>query len=203
MLTVRRSLRILIRSFTLLSFLLCLAMTALWARSYVRGDEIVVGYWNYHLHQNYKNYYDAWEFNGVNDKGRWTLTVREHGCIAGPGRYEPFPRAKGTRCDTGPVAADRRALNTYYLDSKQHAVNIAGIQYTWQPRWRAVSVPHPISTPLLAILPLTAFIQRRRQRRRHESGCCITCGYDLRATPDRCPECGTVPLAIPTVEALA
>ena len=49
-----------------------------------------------------------------------------------------------------------------------------------------------IAAPL-PILRLSIVVwRRRRAQRRSAAGCCAGCGYDLRATLDRCPECGTV-----------
>ncbi len=52
---------------------------------------------------------------------------------------------------------------------------------------------------LLAIFPAWRFggWKRRRWRNRLAHGLCVTCGYDLRGSPERCPECGA-PAAITT-----
>ena len=52
-------------------------------------------------------------------------------------------------------------------------------------------------TILAATLPLIWLVRRVRRLRRIKASQCARCGYDLRATPDRCPECGT---AVPQTE---
>jgi len=56
-----------------------------------------------------------------------------------------------------------------------------------------VFFPHWAAIGASAIPAGVALYLRQRRRRRARSGLCPVCGYDLCATPVRCPECGTEP----------
>jgi hypothetical protein len=65
--------------------------------------------------------------------------------------------------------------------------------------WFSGSTHSSIHAPYWALALFTAGLPgfwmatRRRRRLRKMAGRCMACGYDLRATPERCPECGAVP----------
>jgi hypothetical protein len=63
---------------------------------------------------------------------------------------------------------------------------------------KGVVVPHWAVALALAALParwVLRLSRARLARRRRDAGLCRACGYDLRATADKCPECGHAPPA--------
>jgi hypothetical protein len=79
----------------------------------------------------------------------------------------------------------------------EHGASLFSVGY------RHVSLPNgdyewtffgPLWMPaiLMLILPALRGIRVVSNRYRRVHHLCLNCGYDLRATPDRCPECGTL-----------
>jgi hypothetical protein len=55
---------------------------------------------------------------------------------------------------------------------------------------RGATIPAWLPVLVFLALPLVRGLRLYRSCRRHGPGLCRSCGYDLRATPGRCPECG-------------
>lgn len=97
--------------------------------------------------------------------------------------------------------ARSRMSGSGMVDAMRYRVLGLGValEYQWggkSGRWmvgRHVAMPYWFVAAVLTLLPLQWRLdvaRGRREQRRHGAGQCRACGYDLRATPDRCPECG-------------
>jgi hypothetical protein len=153
------------------SLALCAVVVAMWARS-SRQDDVI--------------YYFG--------RGMMIQAQQAHGMVL-LGWGEPYPsyrydkRAwqRFTR-PALPAGAYRQSWRVSRGFSF-HREEIGG-SFNQIKQWRLV-VPHWFIVAVLAIPPVRWAWRRRRRPR---PGGCRSCGYDLRATPDRCPECGTAPI---------
>ena len=73
---------------------------------------------------------------------------------------------------------------------------VGGRHYPMTYRVAGVAAPWWAVVAATAALPAARLARRVRRGRRAGPGHCVACGYDLRATPDRCPECGAVPAGV-------
>ncbi len=57
-------------------------------------------------------------------------------------------------------------------------------------RWHMVTVPIYLFVVLTGAYPAYLLTPLHRRRKRRKLGLCLACGYDLRGSVGRCPECG-------------
>ena len=62
---------------------------------------------------------------------------------------------------------------------------------TLMPLWGRQGACIPMWTLLVAAALPTVILWHRDRCKKVKPGCCLTCGYDLRASKKTCPECGT------------
>jgi hypothetical protein len=194
---MRRVARHLLTLCSLASLVLCVALSALWVRSYFVADLVGTG-WVAEppTEGTYVRAYCNW---GAIELRRFDLAV------VGTAPPEYHVR-DGLRIHTG---QDRRwwtgVPESSRLSGLSHLFNFNHHDATYlrrperdvqqSERDRGVTFPHWVAVLATALLPALAGRRARLARRRRRLGLCMRCGYDLRATRGQCPECGTVPAA--------
>ncbi|HZN66090.1 MAG TPA: hypothetical protein VFB66_12415 [Tepidisphaeraceae bacterium] len=175
--------RRLLNFLTLLSLLLCVAVLALWIRSFSVNDEIYVGYWNYRRHPNHPRIAVASSASVLRAPGASLIRFSNNcvGTIGGP-------------CRRGPARNDGHWLHKRHVPAGKSSVPLPrewlGFHYGRSSGVLQVMFPDYAVLGVAAALPLLRMARSLRRRRGGEGGVCRFCGYDLRATPRRCPECG-------------
>ena len=177
-----------------LSLLLCVAVAALWLRSHWYSDVLTVWTGKGSIAVG-STYGDLWlersNFHGTSP----SFAVASFPIGSPPdSQRRSLSRMASYRFGRFIIAADSRPAKNVGLDP---AVASQGLQLP-----TGLLVRDWINVPVWAVFVLAAIASvpgfwpylRRRDR---VKGHCPSCGYDLRATPDRCPECGQTPAPNP------
>jgi hypothetical protein len=170
-------LRILFGSVTSVSLLLCLATACLWARSYWRWDR-------YRVHSG-----GASDYHLVCGSGVAGLTITTDDLWSF--HHYPFAWQRG-----GPQYATGPAPPNPFRPGRSFWNRLGFCDFTFvnagnafETSFRTINVPLWFPA-LVSAAPAAGWLVHFRRRPRFKAGQCRYCGYDLRATPDRCPECG-------------
>jgi hypothetical protein len=173
----RRTAHILLNTATVLSLLLCVLAIVAWARGYRRLDSVTLG--RRHLLSSWLgglHYYAL-------DRGQ--MDAFSLSSMALP---------PGLRWDGAQYAASpRHEYHGFIIVTAGQVRSSGGIVGPPLPSYTAVRIPAWAAVAAMLVLPSVRLGRRKWAGRRHCLGHCPTCGYDLRATPERCPECGAVP----------
>lgn len=174
-----------------LSALFCLAIIALWVRGYWVSDDVTRAMGN-----QAKN---AWSWTFFHS-GRGRVVLVRHTIDYWPGLMHDADGVEWERTVSKPSADLPAVANPGTGLPQRH---FAGIWHEWRDwpvsygvdRVDCWGIPLAWLAGVTAVLPgigAVVFLTKRRRRGRVKRGLCPVCGYDVRATPTRCPECGTV-----------
>jgi hypothetical protein len=128
-------------------------------------------------------YYRVYFWSGGGD-----LTVE---CVRDPWKF-----ASDSELDGFHWAAPQPISNTHFWSGHFDAHHSVGGATRIPSEIRALSVPHWFALLVCLLLPLAVCgwraARRQRLHRLRVAGRCTRCGYDLRESRDRCPECGAL-----------
>ena len=197
--TIHTLLRHALNLLALLSFLLCAAGAALWVRSNYASDWVRRrAFADVEREGGRPATRDA-DVHVRADSGRLLVTVstqyRKRGDIE-PAYVMATAGGDARRAWWSYARLDPTGRTFQQAPSeKPSLLNWLGFAYGWRiftdGRVVAVVVPMWVPVILLSVYPAVRGWHAFRGRKRFREGLCPKCGYDLRESPEKCPECGT------------
>ena len=175
------------------SLLLCVAVVVLWVRSYFTADQFGRCYRSVDSGWLCDRSYGLFSDGGVVAFADYRLAV----AVPGYHRWHPetplvFSPSSGWIDNPSPVAFRTDGDNPLFGFLYRHQTTL-GATPGEEERKHYLGVPYwflAVLTAGPAVHHLGVPLRRQLARRRDRLGLCPSCGYDLRATPGRCPECG-------------